>query len=553
MTSSRPPATPFDALLELCRDPAALCDGAGRILRCNAALERLTGLNTSALTGRRLNAEDPVFTPAGPAEARAGGWRQTLRVHSAGGSTVVAELDRREVATPADGFHGWLALLHCPEAATTRPRHTQRDAMTGLPGRMLFDDRLTQSLIVARRSNRPVALMLIGLDRFSLVNDGFGPHFGDLILRQMAERLDAAIRRSDTAAYLDGDRFGLIMPVTQDNDAMTVADKLLAAMERPFLLEGHEITVGASIGIGLFPNDAEDAGNLFQRAESALRHVKRDGGHAFEFYAEAMNSRARHRLEIENGLRRALANNELRIHYQPKVDSASGSIVGAEALLRWQSPERGLVSPGEFIPVAEESGLIRPIGAWVLQQACAQAQAWRSAGLPPLRVSVNIAAPQFRDGLIVDQVTMVLEETGLPAQDLELEITESLLMSDADKIIGRLKALRGLGVHLAIDDFGTGYSSLSYLSRFPVTTLKIDRAFVTDLQTSPDAGEITRAIIGLSKGLELEVVAEGAEVREQIDFLRRHGCPTVQGFYYSPPVPAAEFERLLRSGYSPIT
>jgi EAL domain-containing protein (putative c-di-GMP-specific phosphodiesterase class I) len=338
------------------------------------------------------------------------------------------------------------------------------------------------------------------------------------------------------------------MVVTTDNDTVLLAEKILKIISEPFFVEGNEVIMTASIGISIFPADGEDAASLLKRSESAMRHAKKTGGKKYQFFAGEMNSRARHRIETENNIRHALEQNEFLLYYQPKIDTKDEAIIGAEALIRWNNPARGLVPPGEFIPIAEESGLILQVGAWVLRHACKQCKDWLNEGLKPIRISINVASHQLRSGDFADQVVAILAETGLPANLLELEITESNMMDNSVACMKVLRTFRDMGIHISIDDFGTGYSCLSYLSRFPITTLKIDRAFVNNLQDSNNA-EITRAIISLSHSLKLDVIAEGAEVADQVKFLGIHGCTVVQGFFYSKPVSTEVFEKMLRVGY----
>ncbi|CAG0991445.1 partial putative signaling protein, partial [Rhodocyclaceae bacterium] len=343
-----------------------------------------------------------------------------------------------------------------------------------------------------------------------------------------------------------------VMQISAIDDSVLLTEKILRAFEQPLSLDGQrDVAVTGSVGVSIFPADGDSSDELVKNAAVALHHAQQGGRHRSQFFSGEMNARARHRLEVESGIRRGLANREFLVYYQPKVDVSSRRVAGMEALVRWRDPQRGLVPPGEFIPVAEESGLIEQIGQWVLEETCAQNRRWQDEGLPPVRASVNVSARQFRNRNFVATVEEVLARTGLAPRWLELEITESMLMGDIGAIVARMEDLRRVGVSLSIDDFGTGYSSLSYLSRFPITTLKIDRAFITDVQSNPHTAEIARAIIGLSRGLNLEVVAEGAEVKEQVEFLQAHGCELVQGFYYSKPLPAEEFAAMLRDGPRP--
>ncbi len=476
-----------------------------------------------------------------------GQWQGQLLLKDSYRNTVLHGVTLQRIEVAGEEYRLWL-MRTMESPADVVEKRLQYDSLTGLPNRSLFMDRAEQAMINARRHAQSVAILSLGLDGFSRINDGLGHEFGDLVLKEMGQRLKETLRNSDSIARMGGDQFDCVVVMANSDDGVVVTEKLLRALKQPFSMNGQEINLTASIGISVFPADGEGADVLIKQAESAMRHCKRTGGDSYQFFSHEMHDRAKRRIDIENALRNGLEREEFVLYYQPKVDVLSGKIVGAEALIRWQHPERGMVSPAEFIPVAEESGLIGPIGAWVTREACRQNREWLNIGLDAVCVSVNMAAPQFRERDIVVQTAAILAETGLPAELLELEITEGLLIGDIDAIEEKLRAFRSLGLKIAIDDFGTGYSSLSYLSRFPITTLKIDRAFIHDLENNKSTAEIARAIIGLSRGLELEVVAEGAETAEHIDFLTEQGCGTVQGFFYSRPLPAAEFEVMLRRG-----
>lgn len=343
----------------------------------------------------------------------------------------------------------------------------------------------------------------------------------------------------------------MVLQVSSVDDGVIVAEKVIEAMKKPFIVKEQEVTATASIGISLYPTDGEKVEELTGFAESAMRHAKKRGGNQFLFFANNMNVKAKERIEMENNLRRAIQNGEFVLYYQPKVHNETQKITGMESLIRWIDPtsDKAMISPSVFIPIAEETGLIEPIGLWGLREACFQNKKWQDKGLQHVRVSVNVSGHQFRSHDLVNNIKAALDDSGLAAKYLELELTESLLMDDTDEIVRKLHQIRDLGCHLSIDDFGTGYSSLSYLTRFPITVLKIDRAFITDIETNESTAEIARAIIGLSQGLNLEIVAEGAETIKHVDFLREHGCHTIQGFYYSRPLPPEEFERVLTIGY----
>jgi diguanylate cyclase (GGDEF)-like protein/PAS domain S-box-containing protein len=422
----------------------------------------------------------------------------------------------------------------------------QYDSLTGLPNRNLFRDRLSLAAARAKRSGQMFALMHLNLDRFKEINDSLGHLAGDVVLQAVAELLKKSTRGVDTVARLGGDEFTIVMEgVTHIDQVTTVAEKIKHVFDDPIALEGREIVVTASIGIALFPRDGDDINNLLQAADVAMSRVKAEGRNAYEFYAPAMD-RTVGRLDMEVLLRRALKRQEFVLHYQPKVDIASGRVVGVEALIRWNSRDLGFVPPGRFIPLAEESGLIVPISEWVLKVACAQNKAWQNQGFPPLLMSVNLSPRQFRQKDLVETIAGILQETGLEPRFLELEITEGTIMHQADKAVALLEQLHRLGVQLSVDDFGTGYSSLAYLKRFPVQTLKIDQSFVRDLTTDADSAGIVEAVIAMAKSLKLSVIAEGVETKEQLASLTKLKCDEYQGYYFSKPVPAEDFARLLK-------
>ena len=420
------------------------------------------------------------------------------------------------------------------------------DVLTDLPNRLLFNERCGHALERARREGSQMAVMFLDLDHFKHVNDSLGHPVGDALLQAVAQRLKQQLREEDTVARLGGDEFVVILEkVASALDAEWVARKLLAAFSTPFPVQGHDLSMGLSIGISLYPEDGEDVTTLVKNADIALYRSKEQGRGTFQFFEAHLTQLAAERLYIEGELRQAIPRNELMIYYQPQHDLADGRLVGAEALLRWHHPELGLVSPDRFIPIAEDSGLIVPIGAWVLKQACLQAMAWLKAGHPLNRLAVNLSGIQIQRGHIVETVSRVLEETGLPPMRLELEITETYIMRQAERDIRVLEELRDLGVRLAIDDFGTGQSSLGYLKRLPVDQLKIDRSFVMDTPHNGDDTAIVSAIVALGHSLRLEVLAEGVETPEQEALLRELGCDKAQGFYYSKPVEASQFAALL--------
>jgi diguanylate cyclase (GGDEF)-like protein/PAS domain S-box-containing protein len=421
----------------------------------------------------------------------------------------------------------------------------RHDSLTGLPNRFLFNERLEQALHNARRHNWLLAVLFLDLDRFKEINDTLGHPMGDLTLGQVARRLEAALRKSDSLARLGGDEFGLVLTEPSDaQDALRVARKLLDALEGPFTVLAREIFLTASIGISLYPRDGQDGATLERKADAAMYRAKNRGRNRAEFFTSDLGVAALERMEIENALRRALENGELQLYYQPEVD-ASGSLVGLEALLVWNHPRLGATSPQRFIPVAEESGMIVPIGAWVLAQACLQHAAWLRAGAVNVKMAVNVSAAQFSRPDFVETVAQALAESGLTPSLLELELTESMVMRDLDESARQMDRLRALGVSISIDDFGTGYSSLGYLWRLPIDTLKIDRSFLEDIDRDANTIPLVQAIVTLAHGLGLRVVAEGIETQSQMEVLRNAGCEIFQGFLLGEPRPPEAIERLL--------
>jgi diguanylate cyclase (GGDEF)-like protein len=422
------------------------------------------------------------------------------------------------------------------------------DSLTALPNRGMFNKRLNQAISLARRDGKQLAVLFVDLDRFKNINDTLGHDAGDLLLQEVGKRLHACLRDSDVVARLGGDEFVVLLSTLRDAaDVELVAGKILAATSKPFVVLGQEFRVTASIGASTYPKDGDDEQTLMKNADIAMYQAKAGGRNNFQFYSMQLNTHSFEHLALESSLRRALEHDEFQLHYQPKIDARSGGIVGIEALLRWQHPELGMVAPTEFIPIAEETGLIVSIGKWVLRTACAQNVAWQKRGLPHLNMAVNLSRRQFSDDGLLRDITSILAETGMSPELLELEITESTLMHDIGKAIGTLKAFKDMGVRLAIDDFGTGYSSLSNLRKFPVDTIKIDGSFIRDLSHDAENRGIAEAIITMGKTLSLTVVAEGVETKEQADFLRARACDEFQGFYFSKAVAAGKFAELLEA------
>jgi diguanylate cyclase (GGDEF)-like protein len=420
------------------------------------------------------------------------------------------------------------------------------DHLTKLPNRLLLEDRVQQAVEECRRAGGRCAVLFVDLDRFKTLNDSLGHFAGDTVLRMVAERLRSTVRLEDTVSRLGGDEFVILLKRLADpEDAGAVARKIMETLAQPIMIDEHELRIGSSIGISIFPEHGDDATRLIANADAAMYHVKKSGRSNLAFFTHEMSTFFPQRLALESELRAALEKDELVLHYQPKVAMRSGRILGMEALVRWQHPRRGLIPPSEFIGFAEETGLIVPLGNWVLRDACRQNRAWQKMGIPDLVVAVNISGVQFQQPDLVQTVARALEESGLAARYLELEITESVVMQNAPEAIVMLEQLHRMGVGLSIDDFGTGYSSLSYLKRFPIQTLKIDQSFIHDVSLDSDDAAIVKAIVALAHGLRLRVVAEGVEREEQLEFLRGLGNDEYQGFLYSKPLPAREVERRL--------
>ena len=435
------------------------------------------------------------------------------------------------------------------EAANRQLRHlATHDALTGLPNRVLLDDRLAQAVAHADRDGHSFAVMVCDLDRFKLINDSLGHRAGDELLQEVARRLSGAARSIDTVARLGGDEFVLVIsPVAGRAEAEAFAQRAIEAIQPPVQIAGISIHTSPSIGIAFYPADGTSLDALLAQADAAMYAAKERGRNNVQCYAPGMSARTQNKVQLESDMHVALAQKQFDLYYQPKVDTASGGIYSAEALIRWRHPQHGLMQPDDFIPLAEECGLIGAIGEWVMREACRQAREWQAAGLPPLRVAVNMSAAQFRAGNLVQTVGRALADSGLEPRLLEVELTESAVMSDPEESITILEQLSRMGVILSVDDFGTGYSSMSYLRRFPIDKLKIDRSFISEVMDRPDDASIVRAIVSLAHSLRLKVVAEGVETPAQLEFLKALGCDQYQGFHFSPPLPASEFEGLIRS------
>ncbi|SFU72811.1 PAS domain S-box-containing protein/diguanylate cyclase (GGDEF) domain-containing protein [Pseudoduganella namucuonensis] len=524
----------------------------------NPAFERLTGYGGADMLGRSPRAlyRDDLDQP-GVAEVRAAIREQrdghaVVRCYRKDGAMFWNELHISPVRDEHGGVTHFVCFQHditAIKAYESELRHqATHDALTGLPNRVLLQDRLHQTITHSSRKGHRLWVVSIDLDRFKFTNSRLGHKGGDRLLRAVGERLQLALRPVDTVARIGGDEFALML-LPEQGSLTPRADqvqRVLDCLAAPLHIDGQELFLTCSAGIAVYPEDSAETGPLMERADIAMYRAKEMGGNNYQFYTAAMNERLGERMLIENALRTALERREFVLHYQPQVDIASGRIVGLEALIRWQHPELGMVAPNRFIPLAEETGLILPVGAWVLRTACEQLMAWRADGRRDLRVAVNVSARQMAEQDFVQSVADVLAATGVPPHCIELELTESQVMSDVEHAIAVMHELKKLGVQLAIDDFGTGYSSLAHLKRFEVDVLKIDQTFVRDLTVDPDDAAIVTTIIALAANLGLEVISEGVETREQLAFLRQHGCQQMQGYYFSRPLPAAALEAVLR-------
>jgi diguanylate cyclase (GGDEF)-like protein len=445
---------------------------------------------------------------------------------------------------------GAIIVFHDGSAARTLSLRmsylAQHDSLTNLPNRILFSERLTEAIAMAHRYQRKLAVLYLDVDRFKHINDSLGFDIGDRVLQSMATRLYDCERSLDTVSRVGGDEFvALLSEVRHPRDAASIAEKMLLALSTPHRIEEQDLHFTVSIGIATYPADGMEAEVLLKNADFAMYDAKESGRNNYQFFKPDMNVRALERQSLEDGLRHAMECQEFVLHYQPKVNLESNAIIGVEALVRWHHPQRGLVPPAQFIPVAEQCGFIVPIGRWVLREACRQARTWHDAQLKPIRVAVNISAVELRDKEFVAGVRSILMETGFEPTCVELELTETFLLQDLKSTTAVLHALKDLGVGLALDDFGTGYSSLSHLKRLPIDALKIDQSFVRDIVTDADDASIVSAVISMGKSLQMRVVAEGVETREQLAFLQQQRCPEGQGYYFSRPVAPVEFAQLL--------
>lgn len=534
-----------------------ITDSQNNIIKINKAFTDITGYSESDVAGR-----NPRILKSGRHKASfyrvmwqillsTGNWQGEIWDRRKSGEIYPKWVSIHLVKNDLGEISNYIALF---SDITERKASFERikrlahyDALTNLPNRSLLNERLDSAIAAAKRNDRKVAVLFLDLDRFKNINDSLGHFAGDLLLQAVANRLKRCVRGMDTVARLGGDEFVIILNgIHEANDAAHVAQKVLEIMLDPVPIENQEISTTPSIGISIYPEDGQDHATLIKNADAAMYHAKDLGRGNFQFFTANMNAKAFEQLSFENDLKQALKREEFLLYYQPQIDMQSGKIVAMEALLRWKHPERGLVPPDAFIPIAEECGAIVAIGEWVIRAACIQNMAWQQAGLSSVPVAVNLSAVQFRKKDLVATIRRILEETGLPPSLLELEMTERIIMADADSTVETLLAIKEMGLLLSIDDFGTGYSSLSYLKRFQVDKLKIDQSFVQDIESSRDNAAIVKTIIAMGHNLRLKVIAEGVETSEQMAFLKEHGCDEAQGYLFSRPLPAIEFETLLR-------
>ena len=537
-------------------DAIFIHDVDGTIIDVNEQMLKMYGV--TAEEARRMSIAEDFSSPSNPLDSLPGIWQQVLEGHP--------QFFPWKARRPHDGheFHVEVFLRKIPyrdsEAifanvrdVTDRKRSEEKldrlahhDALTSLPNRLLFGDRLSQRIAQARRDDSSLAVMFLDLDRFKVINDSLGHNAGDELLRQVACRLKDSVRESDTVARMGGDEFTILVGgLHARRDAERVANHILERMAEPFTVGSRGLFVSTSIGISVYPSDGHDVETMVRNADTAMYRAKEQGRNNYQFYTETLNAAAMERMTLEQSLRKAVENNELLLHYQPRVDIRTGEILGAEALIRWQHPDMGLVSPARFIPLAEETGLIVPISAWVLQAACRQARDWHDADLPPVCISVNVSTSEFRGADLPDSVARVLRESEIDPSLLEIEMTEGAVMRDPDQAVRVLHELKDMGVRISIDDFGTGYSSLSYLTKFPIDAVKIDKSFVSNLTDNPDDAAIAGAVVAMAHSLDLVVVAEGVETLEQLDFLRSLNCDEVQGYFVARPCSADDFRGLL--------
>ena len=550
-----------DKIFEHSSEGVMITDPKGVIINVNKAFTQVTGYSREEVAGETpslLNSgrQDPVFYRVmWQALIETGHWQGEIWNRRKNGEIYLEWLSITAIKDNLGHTTHYVAIFSDITAVRENEERLHNlayyDALTELPNRILFNDRLNQAMARADRGKQMVAVMLLDLDRFKIINDTLGHMAGDTLLIDVARRVGGCMRESDTVARLGGDEFIVVLPELDSiNHASLVAQKIIDVLAQPFTLANQEVFITASIGISFYPSSGGSAEMLVKTADIAMYHAKEQGRNNYQFYRSSASDETSALFALEHSLRRALERNELSLHYQPQIDIETGGITGMEALLRWQHPERGMIPPNEFIPLAEETGLIIPIGEWVLLSACIQNKEWQDAGIPPVRIAVNLSMRQLKQKNLVAKITEILAETGLEPRWLELELTESVIMQNAEDSVQQLNDIKALGIGLAIDDFGTGYSSLSYLKRFPIDRVKIDQSFVQGVCNNPDDAAISQAIIALAASLNLKVTAEGVETADQLTFLRDHQCCDAQGYLFSRPVPTDAMTRMLQQTLS---
>jgi diguanylate cyclase (GGDEF)-like protein/PAS domain S-box-containing protein len=552
-----------DVILSCTGDAVLISDVAGFVRHLNEPAESLTGWSCREAIGRSL---DEIFQTIDAVSRLAAGDPLAAAVDKKhvplcsnclliqrNGFEVAIEGSAAYTRDPAGNITGSIFVFNDISAARAKSLElshlAQHDFLTDLPNRVLLNDRITQAISFAARYSKELAVMFVDLDDFKRINDSLGHTSGDKLLQSVSNRLVACVRRSDTVSRLGGDEFVVLLSqVEHAEDATFISKKILSSLAEPFSVDHKYLDISASIGVSTYPGDGQDAETLLHKADTAMYAAKKLGRNNCQFFKVDMQARVLERQSLEGSLRHALSRNEFTLHYQPKIDLKTGEIAGVEALLRWQHPTRGMISPLQFIPIAEESGLIVPIGQWVLVQACRQARAWTDAGLPPVRMAVNVSAAEFMAKDFLSGVRAALISSGVDPHNLELELTETVLMRDAESAVRILHALKAIGVQLAVDDFGIGYSSFSYLQRFPLDALKIDRTFINEISAAGEGATILSAMIDIGLSLKHRVIAEGVETLEQLHFLQKKGCSEGQGYLFCHPIVAEKFAEFLKSG-----
>ncbi len=553
-----------DAVFETASEGIIISNSQNRIVQVNPAFSSITGYSSEEAIGKNPGFlksgrhDDEFYNSIRKSLARSGKWqgeiwnrRKNGEVYLQWQSLTALEAEDGSVEAYVGTFYDAGKFKRMDDKEDF---YTNYDALTGLPNRNLLQDRILQAQKNALATRERVGILYLDLDHFKSVNDEFNHNVGDSVLVEMSQRLKDCLRDCDIIGRLSGDKFLVVLPkIRSDDETTIILNRLLIEAARPINVDGcdTEILITVSIGVAVFPDDGETVEDIIRNADTASFHAKREGRNNYQYFTEDMNIRARKRIRMEKGLRRALENEELEIYYQPKVELRRGKIVGMEALLRWRIPETGeLLSPAKFIPLAEETGLIVPIGEWVLGTACTQLKSWLDGGMRPLQMSVNLSMRQLTKKSLLNDITKILDSTGLAPRMLEMEITETSLMENTDDVIAVLKDIRGLGIQLSVDDFGTGYSSLNYLRNFPIDVIKIDQSFVVDIGGDGGGAMLAAAVIAIGQSLGLKVIAEGVENETQLAFLRQQWCDEIQGFYFSRPVPAEDFAAMVANDKS---